>query len=157
MEIAFALTTTPPPVPRPDCAPVLLEMLVLRGPARATSGDPSAQIKSLMQTDADLGLITAVKIPAFLPMTIVASNPTTGPKVLSGQASAASGNTPARWIAGIRYPGGTEIWCATHHGEDAWTTDRKFATRFPSESRAAMAARLLAEGDAVPFWYDQDT
>lgn len=57
-----------------------------------------------------------------------------------------------RWVAGARYPGGTEIWCADHGGEAAWTTDRKLAATFPSEFTAAMRARLLADGGALPFW-----
>ncbi|MEY3896726.1 MAG: hypothetical protein RLZZ214_2246 [Verrucomicrobiota bacterium] len=90
-------------------------------------------------------------------MTRLTSIPANEPELLSGQPSAGAGNTPARWIAGIRYPGGTRIWCATDRGDDAWTTDRKFATCFPSESSAAMAARLLADGAAVPFWSDHDS
>jgi hypothetical protein len=104
----------------------------------------------------DLGLTSANLKFNRSTTTSVASIPPNKPEVLPGQASAAPEKTPARWIAGIRYPGGTRIWCATHHGEDAWTTDRKFATGFPSESTAALAARLLADGDAVPFWSDQD-
>jgi hypothetical protein len=77
-------------------------------------------------------------------------------EINSGQASAGPGKASIRWIAGIRYPGGTRIWCATDHGDDAWTTDRKLATGFPSESSAAIAARLLADGAAVPFWSNQD-
>jgi hypothetical protein len=57
-----------------------------------------------------------------------------------------------RWIAGVRYPGGTEIWCAERAGEAAWTTDRKLATTFPSAPNAAMAAHLLADDGAVAFW-----
>ncbi len=49
---------------------------------------------------------------------------------------------PALWVAGARYPSGTEIWCAYRGGEDAWTTDRKLAATYQSET----------EGDAVPFW-----
>jgi hypothetical protein len=57
-----------------------------------------------------------------------------------------------RWVAGVRYPGGTEIWCAERAGEAAWTTDRRLAATFPSESNAVMAARLLADGGTVAFW-----
>lgn len=89
-------------------------------------------------------------------MTNVIINPTNKPKNLPVMKATGSGKAPSRWIAGIRYPGGTEIWCASHHGDDAWTTDRKLATAFPSESTAAMAARLLTEGDAIPFWSARD-
>ena len=58
----------------------------------------------------------------------------------------------ALWVAGVRYPGGTEIWCAYRGGEDAWTTDRKLAATYQSESSATLAARLLADGVAEPFW-----
>ncbi|MEO5716767.1 MAG: hypothetical protein ABIT37_25030 [Luteolibacter sp.] len=57
-----------------------------------------------------------------------------------------------RWIAGVRYPSGTEIWCADRGGEAAWTPDRRLAAGYPSETSAAMAARQLTEGNAVPFW-----
>ena len=60
------------------------------------------------------------------------------------------------WIAGVRYPSGTEIWCANRGGAPAWTPDRKLAANYPSESIAAMAARHLTEGDAVPFWTTND-
>ena len=56
------------------------------------------------------------------------------------------------WIAGVRYPSGTEIWCANRGGEAAWTPDRKLAAGYSSETSAAMAARQLTEGNAVPFW-----
>ena len=56
------------------------------------------------------------------------------------------------WLAGARYPSGTEIWCASRGGEPAWTLDRRRASTYPSEGRASMAARLLADGNAVPFW-----
>ncbi len=57
-----------------------------------------------------------------------------------------------RWLAGARYPSGTEIWCATRSGDPAWTPDPRRASIYPSEGCAEMAARLLADGDAVPFW-----
>jgi hypothetical protein len=60
------------------------------------------------------------------------------------------------WQAGIRYPSGTEIWCAYRGGEPAWTTDRRLAATYPSEPAAAMAARQLADGDSVPFWITND-
>ena len=56
------------------------------------------------------------------------------------------------WLAGVRYPSGTEIWCAYRGGEPAWTPDRKLAATYSSQPAAAMAARLLTDGDAVPFW-----
>jgi len=56
------------------------------------------------------------------------------------------------WIAGVRYPSGTEIWCADRGGEAAWTPDRRLAAGYPSETSAEMAARQLTEGNAVPFW-----
>lgn len=56
------------------------------------------------------------------------------------------------WTAGVSYPNGTRIWCAYRAGEAAWTMDRKLAARYSSESTAAMAARNLTEGEAVPFW-----
>jgi|GEM_PF-3192104 len=56
------------------------------------------------------------------------------------------------WIAGVRYPSGTEIWCADRGGEAAWTPDRRLAANYPSETSAAMAARRLTEGNAIPFW-----
>jgi hypothetical protein len=56
------------------------------------------------------------------------------------------------WLAGVRYPSGTEIFCASQGGEPAWTPDRGLASVYPSEGHAEMAARLLADGDAVPFW-----
>lgn len=58
------------------------------------------------------------------------------------------------WKAGVRYPGGAEIWCAFRNGEVAWTTDPLLAATYPSESAAVMAARILAEGDAQPFWQE---
>ncbi len=63
-----------------------------------------------------------------------------------------SSSSDSPWIAGVRYPSGTEIWCADRGGEAAWTPDRKLATGYPSETSAAMAARQLTEGEAVPFW-----
>lgn len=59
------------------------------------------------------------------------------------------------WLAGVRYPSGTEIWCASQGGEPAWTPDRGRASIYPSEGHAEMAASLLADGDAVPFWTTQ--
>ncbi len=59
------------------------------------------------------------------------------------------------WLAGVRYPSGTEIWCASRSGEPAWTTERSLASIYPSEGNAAMAARLLVDGDAIPFWTPQ--
>ncbi len=63
-----------------------------------------------------------------------------------------AGDAHPPWIAGVRYPSGTEIWCANRGGEAAWTPDRKLAAGYPSETSAAMAARQLTEGNAVPFW-----
>ena len=63
----------------------------------------------------------------------------------------------SRWLAGVRYPSGTEIWCATRSGDPAWTPDRKLASIYPSEGSAAMAARLLVDGDAIPIWTPQET
>ncbi|MES2437691.1 MAG: hypothetical protein V4584_01405 [Verrucomicrobiota bacterium] len=60
------------------------------------------------------------------------------------------------WIAGVRYPNGTEIWCAYRGGEAAWTTDRRLAAKYQMESSAAMAARHLTDGGAVPFWTTDD-
>ena len=67
-------------------------------------------------------------------------------------APAPAGDAGPRWLAGVRYPSGREIWCALQGGEAAWTPDRRFATGFLSESIASLAARQLSEGDAVPFW-----
>jgi hypothetical protein len=53
------------------------------------------------------------------------------------------------WKAGVRYPGGAEIWCAFRSGEAAWTNDSLLAASYPSEP---VAARLLVEGDGQPFW-----
>lgn len=61
------------------------------------------------------------------------------------------------WLAGVRYPSGTEIWCASRGGEPAWTPVRKLASIYPSQGSAEMAARLLADGDAIPFWAPQTT
>ena len=61
------------------------------------------------------------------------------------------------WLAGVRYPNGTEIWCASYGGEPAWTPDRRRALAYPSEGCAEMAASLLADGDAIPFWAHQTT
>lgn len=60
------------------------------------------------------------------------------------------------WTAGARYANGIEIWCAYSNGESAWTTDHRQAAKFSSESDAAMAARYLTEGNAVPFWLEDD-
>ncbi len=60
------------------------------------------------------------------------------------------------WTAGARYANGVEIWCAYSSGAAAWTMDRRLAAKFSSESDAAMAARQLTEGTAVPFWLESD-
>ncbi len=60
------------------------------------------------------------------------------------------------WNAGARYANGIEIWCAYSSGAAAWTMDRRLAAKFPSESGAAMAARQLTDGTAVPFWIEID-
>jgi hypothetical protein len=86
-------------------------------------------------------------------MSIIFHDPATEPGIFSDQENAAVIDASlGRWVAGARYPGGTEIWCADHGGEAAWTTDRKLAATFPSEFTAAMRARLLADGGALPFW-----
>ncbi|MEO8613980.1 MAG: hypothetical protein ABI600_02480 [Luteolibacter sp.] len=76
----------------------------------------------------------------------------TGPNAAIGP-----GLTKRFWTAGARYQNGVEIWCAYRSGEDAWTTDRRLAAKYPSESSASMAAHQLTEGNAVPFWLENDS
>jgi hypothetical protein len=58
----------------------------------------------------------------------------------------------ALWLAGVRYPNGTTLWCAYRSGEAAWTSDKKLAARYLTSSSAAMAARQLMGYDTEPFW-----
>ena len=84
--------------------------------------------------------------------------PSTEPAGSSGPSPVDRENPSARlWLAGVRYPSGTEIWCAYRGGEAAWTTDRKLAAKYQMESSAAMAARHLTDGSAIPFWTADDT
>ncbi len=84
-------------------------------------------------------------------------SPPVEPPAGSGERLAGDRDTSSvHWIAGVRYPSGTEIWCANRGGAPAWTPDRKLAEHYPSESIAAMAARHLTEGDATPFWTHHD-
>lgn len=84
--------------------------------------------------------------PATPPVT-----PEPDPMPLAPEAQAAG-----VWLAGARYPGGVEIWCARRGGEAALTPDKRLAAVYPSESVAAMAARHLADGNSVPFWIPCD-
>lgn len=86
-------------------------------------------------------------------------NPELGSQENSRGKMPASESHPSHslWLAGIRYSGGTKIWCAYRSGEPAWTTDRKFAARYQSQTSAVMAAQNLTDGDAEPFWTKNDS